>query len=893
MSTGSSIDPEKAASSPAAQQASDDEKAAVQPAKDLINNALYPQALEVLEGVLKQFPGSLLARQKQGLAYRRWGHLKDAETVFQSLYNEGHRDAETLGMYASTYMDSYDRTGSQDELRRSRDLYAEAFRLWPADFYTGVNAASKSVFLGERNRALDFAQEVQQVVDADLRALETGQKPLSRDDEYWLRATDAELKLIEENYSEAARLYRVALVKSPINNLGSQFSTWLQAKRLLRALGATEEQRDQIWQAFQHLADTSPAPRVFQPACRRLRVFAFDPSMGKHLETAAVNEVTLSVRWEADKNGESTLKPGPIGEYVEVVDCDPGSGCFYEPVNLDDHRLLAMDGLAPSEGDPKFHQQMVYAVSMNLIDHFERALGRRVLWASRDGNGAKKEEDNYVQRLRIYPHALREANAYYSPAKKALLLGYFRPEADDPDVYGPVFTCLSHDVVAHEMTHALLDGLHPHFTESSNNDVLAFHEAFADIVALFQHFSHSDVLLHEIGRTRSDLGTESLLGQLAQQFGRALGKRGALRDALGDVDPSTGKWRPRQPSPQDLQQAQEPHDRGAVLVAAVFDAFLATYRSRIADLLRVATQGTGILAPGALHPDLVRRLANEAAKTSAHYLRLCIRALDYCPPVDISFGDYLRAMITADLDFVPDDLFNYRLAILEGFQRRGIYPRDVRTLSMESLVWRPPRAHANDTRPLFAENGLKPEWRPTADRRALWESMRQNASVVQTWLDNYCNSEFGDELGLALGSDSPRSLYWRNGRPEAHVESVRVSRRETPDGNSVTNLKVEIVQRRRGYLDPERQSEVDEGTAFLSPDERGDFTFYGGCTLLIDPADCQIRFSITKHVLSKARLDLERNFRSGGDESSLRATYFGNPGDGQHGEPFALLHRSI
>ena len=30
-----------------------------------------------------------------------------------------------------------------------------------------------------------------------------------------------------------------------------------------------------------------------------------------------------------------------------------------------------------------------------------------------------------MRRLRIYPHALRDRNAYYSPAKKALLFGYF------------------------------------------------------------------------------------------------------------------------------------------------------------------------------------------------------------------------------------------------------------------------------------------------------------------------------------------------------------------------------------------------------------------------------------------------------------------------------------
>ena len=33
--------------------------------------------------------------------------------------------------------------------------------------------------------------------------------------------------------------------------------------------------------------------------------------------------------------------------------------------------------------------------------------------------------ETFVRRLRIYPHAFRGANAYYSPEKKALLLGYF------------------------------------------------------------------------------------------------------------------------------------------------------------------------------------------------------------------------------------------------------------------------------------------------------------------------------------------------------------------------------------------------------------------------------------------------------------------------------------
>src|SRR5262245_36607033 len=56
-----------------------------------------------------------------------------------------------------------------------------------------------------------------------------------------------------------------------------------------------------------------------------------------------------------------------------------------------------------------------------------------------------------------------------------------------------VFTCLSHNVIAHEMTHAVLDGMGlPHFTDPSNPDVLAFHEGFADLVALLQQFAYPD-----------------------------------------------------------------------------------------------------------------------------------------------------------------------------------------------------------------------------------------------------------------------------------------------------------------------------------------------------------------------------------------------------------------
>ncbi|HEY0837762.1 MAG TPA: hypothetical protein VGE72_27855 [Azospirillum sp.] len=64
-----------------------------------------------------------------------------------------------------------------------------------------------------------------------------------------------------------------------------------------------------------------------------------------------------------------------------------------------------------------------------------------------------------------------------------------------------VFTCLSHDIIAHETTHAVLDRIRRYFSETTSPDTTAFHEALADIVALFQHFRLDAVVLDVIKRS--------------------------------------------------------------------------------------------------------------------------------------------------------------------------------------------------------------------------------------------------------------------------------------------------------------------------------------------------------------------------------------------------------
>lgn len=400
-------------------------------------------------------------------------------------------------------------------------------------------------------------------------------------------------------------------------------------------------------------ADATPLPI---PVRRPLKIFAFDPMLGR----AARNRITIDVANEP-------LTPGPIGSRLEIIDYDASNRLVYAAVDLNDPAVLMAGGLDPAEAEPRFHQQMVYAVCSRVIENFERALGRR--WAFR-GN----------RPLRVYPHAFDGRNAFYHSGLKALLFGYFRADPDDPGPNIPgqtIYTCLSHDIVAHEMGHAMVDRMREHYLEPSNPDTLAFHEGFADIIAILQHFSFGGLLRDTVAKQRANLRTPGPMLELASEFGHATGRRAALRGAL---DPGAS------PDAQLYTATVEPHGRGSVLVRAVFDAFFSTYQARIADLLRIAGRGEAA-SEDELHPDLVGRVADEAAKTAQNVLTMCIRAFEYLPPVDLTYGDYLRALVTADYEVVPDDPLEQRNALIEAFRVRGIVPRGVGSLALNALLW--------------------------------------------------------------------------------------------------------------------------------------------------------------------------------------------------------------
>jgi tetratricopeptide (TPR) repeat protein len=211
-------------------------------AEALVSMKASEAAIDLLEAVLREFPKSLRPRQLSGLALARAGRWREAKTALGELYELGERDPETVGLYARTWMDSFEATRNELHLRRSRDLYVEAFLAAPGNYYVGINAAAKSIFLHEMDVGRAHAERVQAIVGT-----------AAKHDDYWMTATVAEVQLIQGRFAEAAQLYSAAVAMSP-GREGDHESTWRQASRLLSHLSPTEADVAAVAQAFRHLA---------------------------------------------------------------------------------------------------------------------------------------------------------------------------------------------------------------------------------------------------------------------------------------------------------------------------------------------------------------------------------------------------------------------------------------------------------------------------------------------------------------------------------------------------------------------------------------------------------------------------------------------------------------
>jgi class 3 adenylate cyclase len=195
-------------------------------------------AHEVATEGLEYWPGDVKLRQLLALALARSGAAQRANAVILELQQEGHVDEETLGMLARTHKDlalaATNPSEREAHLRRAAAAYSRAYQQ-TGGYWTGANAATMAVLLGDMDQATTLAREVR---SACLQALDPAQGTDA--DRYWPLAALGEVALILGEWSEAEDWYgRAAEVGR--GRLGDLSTTRRNARLLLDQRGGDRE----------------------------------------------------------------------------------------------------------------------------------------------------------------------------------------------------------------------------------------------------------------------------------------------------------------------------------------------------------------------------------------------------------------------------------------------------------------------------------------------------------------------------------------------------------------------------------------------------------------------------------------------------------------------------
>lgn len=403
-------------------------------------------------------------------------------------------------------------------------------------------------------------------------------------------------------------------------------------------------------------------------------VIVKDPVVTRYKDVAPTEKITVEDRQFLD---------GPVSPRVAVLDFEPGVGTLATPARYVAPKGRAVRGSYDVEhpvtaGDPDV-DHIAAAVSVFGAVHktmklFEEqdALGRSVQWAFD------------APQLLVVPRAGDMPNAFYE--RESHSLQFFRfTDPNEPN--RRIYTCNSQDIVAHETTHALLDGIAPDLYSAISPESLAIHEAVADLGALLVSLRCRDLAAHVLSTTGGSIDDSNAFSGLAEQFGRALdAERGYLRNLNNDT------------TVHDVPD-HEPHDLSTVLSGTFYTLLIKTYEDMRQQLAVNALDPHLVSAAEAAFVeqeavvDRADAIAGSARRdfgsdvkalfiAAERVKRTLVRGLDYLPPGDVNFADLARAVLASDEASHPDSS-TQRQWLTDEFVSRGIVSTpdelDVRT----------------------------------------------------------------------------------------------------------------------------------------------------------------------------------------------------------------------
>jgi hypothetical protein len=354
-----------------------------------------------------------------------------------------------------------------------------------------------------------------------------------------------------------------------------------------------------------------------------------------------------------DTRDEDFFLDGPVSRRVAVLDFDAATGAVLPGARFVDpgKRKLGSYDCPAEEGifGRSFQQVSAFATVLRTMYMYEEpdALGRKLTWAF----GAPQ--------LLVVPRAGEMPNAFYERESHSLQLFYIS-RGDKP----PACACLSRDIIAHETGHAILDGIAPDLYNSLTPQSLALHEAIADLTALLMSFRSNKLRQAVLKATNGSIADSSAFSTVAPEFGQA--RDPAMRYLRSLLNNKTldreDKSLDENGIPNRVNR-YEPHSLSEALSGALYTVMVRIHGSLATDY---SASGKALFVGG------------------ERFKRMILRALDYLPPGEVSFGDYGRAILAADQAAHPRD-GQERQWICDEFVRRALVP-DKAALEVETNV---------------------------------------------------------------------------------------------------------------------------------------------------------------------------------------------------------------
>jgi hypothetical protein len=347
---------------------------------------------------------------------------------------------------------------------------------------------------------------------------------------------------------------------------------------------------------------------------------------------------------------------------------------------------------------------------------------------------------------------------------------------------------------------------------------------------------------------------ESVILGLGEEFGQELdgGVTGIRKTALRrsvKMEPPAEMVPPRPANYYlNYEEFKEPHRRGELLVAAMMNAFLLIWRERLKGLGAATIPGSNRQPASERFLDR-QRVVEEGAAVAEQLITMSIRALDYTPPTDLEFCDFLSALLTGDYEIRPDDSkYDFRKTLKESFLAYGMAPTS-KYGGDEEGIWEPPNHTLRYDRTRFESLTRDPD----EVFRFIWENR--------------------EALGLEAGA------YTK-------VLSVRPCMRTNPDDGFVLRETVaEYYQQLNIMAEELKQYGIKTPTGMPADFE---VTIYGGGSLIFDEFG-RVKFHVRNRILNPERQTRRL-------KSLWEYGYFDNSpaeegGDFYGGRRFAEMHR--